>query len=44
LGHFIEENMSEEAIDAMVEDHGYYIDMRNREYWEEELDQASMPG
>jgi len=43
LGDFIDEKMPEETIDAMVKDRGYYVDIINREFWDEELDEASMP-
>jgi hypothetical protein len=43
LDGFIEEKLSEDGRDTMVKDKGHYIDVRNREYWDEELDQASMP-
>ncbi|GAI82410.1 unnamed protein product, partial [marine sediment metagenome] len=43
LDNFIEEKMSKNIRDKMVDDRGYYIDVRNREYWDKELEQSSMP-
>jgi len=43
LDDFIEEKMSEDIRYKMVDNRGYYINVRNREYWDEELEQSSMP-
>ena len=43
LDDFIEKKMSKDILDTMVDDRGYYIDVRNREYWDEELGQSLMP-
>lgn len=43
LDNFIDEELSAETIEDMVGEKGHYIDIRNREYWDEELDQTAMP-
>jgi hypothetical protein len=42
LDDFIENKLSDEEKDEMADELGYYVDIRNREYWEEELINGNM--
>ena len=42
LDDFIKNKLSDNEKDKMAEELGYYINLQNREYWEEELDQGGM--
>lgn len=43
LDKFIENDLSEDKRAELIDDKGHLIDLRNREYWDEELGQSSMP-